>query len=313
MEAALAISNEAVQADRTGAQPTEAARLYSLAAAALRKLAIDRSFASNADALASKAFEYEKRSSAILGNPELETPPSTSKVLKPSGSGSPATSRAVLPLSTKATGSSSAAQLTIRANKIFRAGRQDHAEHRPRDASTKYQRAAEIYLEALSVATSEEKAEITRRATEALENAEQLQRALGTTFCGPASVDAGRTGTCVASTNPSPSAKKPSTTGGTQSKGNLTKAESEVLAATSTINGRIYLPWVDDDAREDFSVTGPAFRDPDGVLVLAAKQKERFEKWLRPTQLFDSPKMILEVSSHAIRQTVSLAPKANTF
>ncbi len=61
-----------------------------------------------------------------------------------------------------------------------------------------------------------------------------------------------------------------------------TKEELEVLRYGSTVNGKLYLPWVDADANEDWK---QAFRDPDGPLALSAAQKRQFSKWARPREL----------------------------
>ncbi|XP_028403793.1 calpain-7-like isoform X2 [Dendronephthya gigantea] len=83
----------------------------------------------------------------------------------------------------------------------------------------------------------------------------------------------------------------------------LTSKELEVLKKTSFINGKKYLPWLDVDVYEKFGYLD-VFSDPDGNLPLSVKQKDRFAKWVRPSDLTDDPKMIYAVSSLSIRQTV---------
>ena len=83
----------------------------------------------------------------------------------------------------------------------------------------------------------------------------------------------------------------------------LTAAEVKVLASTSRINGKTYLPWVAGDHKEPFAGIG-VFSDPDGVLALAPGQKGHFTGWQRPTELFRDCKMVFLISSRAITQTV---------
>ncbi|XP_046839580.1 calpain-7-like isoform X2 [Xenia sp. Carnegie-2017] len=100
----------------------------------------------------------------------------------------------------------------------------------------------------------------------------------------------------------------PSTSSGNQNKiskkPSLTDKELEVLKKTSYINGKKYLPWLDIDVREKFDYVLDMFSDPDGNLPLSVKQKSRFVKWVRPSELTDNPKMIYAISSLSIRQTV---------
>ncbi|EPB69965.1 calpain family cysteine protease [Ancylostoma ceylanicum] len=83
----------------------------------------------------------------------------------------------------------------------------------------------------------------------------------------------------------------------------LTKEELAVLAITSNINGRKYVPFLSVDLKEKFNYTIP-FSDKDGKLSLTEKQKKRIKAWLRPHEIFEEPKVIGNVDSGTIKQTV---------
>ncbi|KAL6727291.1 hypothetical protein Aduo_009181 [Ancylostoma duodenale] len=83
----------------------------------------------------------------------------------------------------------------------------------------------------------------------------------------------------------------------------LTKEELAVLAITSNINGRKYVPFLSVDLKEKFNYTLP-FTDKDGKLSLTEKQKRRIKAWLRPHEIFEEPKVIGNVDSGTIKQTV---------
>lgn len=83
----------------------------------------------------------------------------------------------------------------------------------------------------------------------------------------------------------------------------LTAKELEVLKHTSYINSKLFPPWLDSDLKERFAYPD-YYSDKDGRLTLSKKQKERFSKWLRPTELCDNPEMIYAISSFSIKQTI---------
>jgi len=71
-------------------------------------------------------------------------------------------------------------------------------------------------------------------------------------------------------------------------RGHLTAEEIAVLKRSSMIASRLFLPWSDLDAvRLLESASNPKFlfKDPDGFLPLNEKQKARFEKWARPSEI----------------------------
>eukprot|EP00795_Rhopilema_esculentum_P014106 gene14106-5096_t len=83
----------------------------------------------------------------------------------------------------------------------------------------------------------------------------------------------------------------------------LTQLEIETLRHSSYINKNVYPPWIDRDLLERFAFPIP-FSDPDGQLALAPKQKAKFAKWVRPSDLCADPHMIYAITSLSIRQTI---------
>lgn len=83
----------------------------------------------------------------------------------------------------------------------------------------------------------------------------------------------------------------------------LTAKELEVLKKTSYINGKLFPPWLDIDLKERFAYPD-YYSDKDGQLALSQKQRARFAKWLRPSELCENPEMIYAISSFSIKQTI---------
>jgi calpain-7 len=86
----------------------------------------------------------------------------------------------------------------------------------------------------------------------------------------------------------------------------LTDAEKRVVATSSRINGRIYLPWLGSlEAGERFTTSKP-YVDPDGLLQLSAKQRKHLKGWARPSEFMGGasgePTMIKLISPYTIRQ-----------
>lgn len=75
-----------------------------------------------------------------------------------------------------------------------------------------------------------------------------------------------------------------------------------MLRATSTINGKEYVPFMQQDLKEKFAYTLP-FTDKDGPLKLAPKQRQKFSRWARPEELSSNPKMIEVIDCFSIQQT----------
>ncbi|VBB31938.1 unnamed protein product [Acanthocheilonema viteae] len=83
----------------------------------------------------------------------------------------------------------------------------------------------------------------------------------------------------------------------------LTKSELTVLAATSNVNGRQYVPFLDVDLKERFAYPVP-FTDKHGLLALSDKQVERLKSWMRPDNFMQSPKVIQQIDSGTIKQSI---------
>ena len=97
--------------------------------------------------------------------------------------------------------------------------------------------------------------------------------------------------------SPSSSSSKTSSSGGGSG---YTEDEKKVLAKTSLINGREYVPFLSADLKERFAFPMP-FTDKHGQLALAPKQKAKLVKWARPgilvtfRNIFFKQKVILYV------------------
>ncbi|KAF7256197.1 hypothetical protein EG68_05332 [Paragonimus skrjabini miyazakii] len=83
-----------------------------------------------------------------------------------------------------------------------------------------------------------------------------------------------------------------------------TAEELKVLKTTSIINGREFLPFLDDlDSRIRFAYPKP-FTDKHGLLALSEKQQRQLDRWVRPSDYLENPRMIMAISCFSIRQTV---------
>lgn len=82
-----------------------------------------------------------------------------------------------------------------------------------------------------------------------------------------------------------------------------TEEEKRVLAVTSMINGREYVPFMTGDLQERFIYALP-FSDKHGKLSLSPKQKKSFSKWARPEEISADPKIIENIDCFSIKQTV---------
>ena len=85
--------------------------------------------------------------------------------------------------------------------------------------------------------------------------------------------------------------------------GGYTEEEKKVLARTSLINGREYVPFLSVDLREKFAFPVP-FTDRHGKLTLAPKQKNKLVKWVRPEEYMSQPTVLLMVDCYSVKQTV---------
>lgn len=84
---------------------------------------------------------------------------------------------------------------------------------------------------------------------------------------------------------------------------NYTDEEKRVLAQTSLINGREYVPFMPGDLQERFQFTIP-YCDKHGKLALSPKQMKSLATWSRPCELTSDPKVINSVDCFSIKQTV---------
>ena len=85
--------------------------------------------------------------------------------------------------------------------------------------------------------------------------------------------------------------------------GGYTDEEKKVLAVTSNINGREYVPFMMADLKERFAFPVP-WTDRHGKLDLSPKQKQRLRAWCRPDEFIAHPKMIEVVDCFSVKQTV---------
>eukprot|EP00053_Salpingoeca_punica_P017151 m.164194 g.164194 ORF g.164194 m.164194 type:complete len:791 (-) comp17129_c0_seq1:337-2709(-) len=186
-----------------------------------------------------------------------------------------------------------------RADAALKRARSAHVDRNFREAKNEYQQAAELYFEALKIG-GDDPAAIKQKLTQALDAAEMLKKNLTKEF-----VDAGDQSAPVMS--PAPPTHSPAASAAAAAKRaeapRFSKDELEVLRTTSHINGRMYLPWAEEDARSNFSGQGH-FADPDGPLQLSQKQRLRFARWAPLSSLSKNPHMIRSVSSEKIHQTV---------
>ena len=84
--------------------------------------------------------------------------------------------------------------------------------------------------------------------------------------------------------------------------GGYTAEEKRVLAETSTVNGRQYLPFTAADLGERFAFPLP-WTDPAGLLALSPKQRGKLAAWCRPEEFMARPTMIQVVDCYSVKQT----------
>jgi calpain-7 len=85
--------------------------------------------------------------------------------------------------------------------------------------------------------------------------------------------------------------------------GGYTEEEKKVLAKTSFVNGREYVPFLSVDLKERFAFPMP-FSDRDGKLQLAPKQKDKLDRWARPDEFMNNPCVLYTVDCFSVKQTV---------
>jgi calpain-7 len=95
----------------------------------------------------------------------------------------------------------------------------------------------------------------------------------------------------------------PSAAAGGSGGGRFGKEEISVLRHGSFINGREYVPFFPEiDSKERFFFPVP-FTHKEGKLALAASQRERFNGWARPDEIFEKPTLMMLISSFSVKQT----------
>merc|ERR1712079_416414 len=85
--------------------------------------------------------------------------------------------------------------------------------------------------------------------------------------------------------------------------GGYSEEEKKVIAKTSIINGREYVPFLGIDLKERFAYPMP-FSDAHGKLALSPKQKAKLVKWARPEEFMSNPCVLLKVDCYSVKQTV---------
>ena len=197
------------------------------------------------------------------------------------------------------------------AKRVMQQAREEHERLRTLDARKLYIQAAEMFLK---LASADQEAHCKMQAAAAMDAVEAIDRFRQGIAPAPSPAPLPKQGTAQ---QPPPSARDdllsllPSAptsvpaedTPHTSSGASLSLEEKEVLAFTSKINNKLYLPFFEGDLTEDFR-TSSRFVDPDGVLALSDKQRGVFAKWARPSDISQNPKMIVDITSKSIKQTV---------
>ena len=85
----------------------------------------------------------------------------------------------------------------------------------------------------------------------------------------------------------------------------LTQEEKEIIKINSVINGKIYVPFVPQDASWAalYSPGGELWTDPNGLLALSKKQAGRFKEWRRCDHVVPNPVIFHQVSPRNVTQT----------
>jgi len=213
-------------------------------------------------------------------------------------------------------------KLAWRADRRLQAAKVAHEEGRYSEARRIYTEAATLYSDAMHLpGTLPATSALEALATSAVTAAERLCKSMGTVFAGPddqsaqqaappqpvraapsgpRAVPGAETAPSSATSRAVPKLAPPPKSGVAQ----LTEDEIRALQQTSRVNGRVFLPWVPKDASEHFGGPPASFRDPDGPLKLADKQRVLFNKCVRPRELAHDVRVIKALSSRSITQTV---------
>jgi calpain-7 len=189
-------------------------------------------------------------------------------------------------------------------------------QRKPKEAIDTYMKAAELYLEAIRLAESSSSSSnslssvLKRRLEGALDRVETLKnpnRIPNRTLLK----DQNRAGEARVS----------------HSASSLTKEEIAVLKQSSLISSGVFLPWFDEEAQalsqevliktsswkgKLIQAVSSGWKDPEGDLKLSDKQKKRFHKWMRPSEIAQQrnslgvkqhpPVMVKSINPYTIRQ-----------
>ena len=180
-----------------------------------------------------------------------------------------------------------------------------------------YAEAVELCLKAKDEVKNDDKlkTQLSKIARQALERAEKIKgrpptSAKGATSTPPASVSTANQrvmpplGIEGLNLDDSPSTSKTQHVGRFSKGGGYSDEEKKVLAKTSMINGREYVPFLSGiDLRERFAYPMP-FSDAHGKLALSPKQKAKLVKWARPEEFMSNPCVLYKVDCYSVKQTV---------
>ena len=85
----------------------------------------------------------------------------------------------------------------------------------------------------------------------------------------------------------------------------MTQEEKEIIKINSVINGKIYVPFVPQDASWAalYSPGGDLWTDPNGLLALSKKQAGRLKEWRRCDHVVPNSVIFHQVSPRNVTQT----------
>jgi calpain-7 len=197
----------------------------------------------------------------------------------------------------------------------------DEDGNRQKEALEQYSEAVEVCLEARKRTSDKDIQEkLAKVATQALERAEVLKAMLQPkkTEAAPpagataASFDLRRLPLGLDPLSLSEKASEPRPAAAGTAKGSAyTEEEKRVLATTSMINGREYVPFLSRDTGEKFAFSVP-FSDRHGKLALAPKQKSKLVRWARPDEFMSDPKVVASVDCFCVKQVNKLHVSVTT-
>eukprot|EP01147_Barroeca_monosierra_P009096 gene9096-1399_t len=205
------------------------------------------------------------------------------------------------------------AKLEHRADSIYSAARDYHLEHKLFQAEKAYLQAAEVYIQARKLLENmadrrriEEKTDKALRGAEKLKSKHSVDGEVCASLPQPPKPKAATPAKSVQFKQSVPSEKPSLVPAHVVRDGHgerLTSSEKEVLKFASRVNDVMYVPWTDSDATDDITNGLTKFKDGDGLLRLAPKQKGLAE-WKRPSQFCTAPVVVNSINSRNIKQTV---------